>query len=293
MCKWDIIDTFPGFLTFWAKAKRKPMDVQIESWAAQYMSQWPELLNKQLQDYASQNVDWRQIAQEKVLPFLEDRLPSMRIAHQNLLESCAPVYCTSQKALGFESDVVFVIYVGIGCGAGWVTQFRNSPAILFGLENIAECGWTQPLSIRGLVAHEIGHLVHDHWRAQHGKATGSGPWWQLYSEGFAQRCEHVILGTDTWHQSVGLNDDDWLDWCQDHRGWLAAEFLRLVDAGESVRPFFGSWFDIAGRKQCGYFLGHEVVKELEAGSSLKEIAVFDDVEERLRHILQEITRHNT
>ena len=30
------------------------------------------------------------------------------------------------------------------------------------------------------------------------------------------------------------NDDDWGDWCQGHKGGLAAEFSRVVDAGESV-----------------------------------------------------------
>ena len=288
MPRCDIIDTFPAFLTFWTEHQQERIALQIEAWAAQYMAQWPELLDKQLEDYASQNVDWRQIAQEKVFPFLAGRLPAMRVAHGNLLESCEPIYFVAQAVLGFESDVTFVIYVGIGCGAGWVTSFHDSPAVLFGLENIAECGWSQPCSITGLIAHEIGHLVHEHWRARCGKATGFGSWWDLYTEGFAQRCEHVVLGRDTWHESTGINDDDWLNWCQEHKGWLAAEFLRVVDAGESVRPFFGSWFDLCGRRQCGYFLGHEVIEKLEAGLSLKEIALLDDVEERCRHILEKI-----
>ncbi|MCL0080513.1 hypothetical protein M1O18_06415 [Dehalococcoidia bacterium] len=293
MSKCKIIDTLPMFLTFWTEAQRKPLGAQIDGWASEYMSQWPELLQKQLEDYSSQNVDWRHIARERVFLFLGDRLPAMQIDHRNLLELCAPIYSTAQEVLGVESDVIFVIYIGIGCGAGWVTPFHNSPAVLFGLENIAECGWSQHQSIAGMVAHEIGHLMHDHWRAQYEKATGSGPWWQLYSEGFAQRCEHVILGKDTWHESIGINGDDWLDWCQDHKSWLATEFLRLVDAGESVHPFFGSWFDICGRKQCGYFLGHELIKELEASISLKEIALLDDVEEQLRHILERIAGHGT
>ncbi len=287
MCRCDILDTFPAFLTFWAQSRLKPIDAQIEGWASEYMSQWPELLHKQVQDYASQGVDWREIARERVFPFLNDRLPAMHVAHRNLLESCPSIYSTAQKVLGFESTATFVLYVGIGCGAGWVTTLDESPAILFGLENIAECGWSGPLALTGLVAHEIGHLAHHRWRAEHGLGIGSGPWWQLYEEGFAQRCEHVILGQNTWHQASGINEDDWLDWCQNHKGWLAVEFLRRGDAGESVRPFFGSWFDISGRKQCGYFLGHELVKELEASATLKEISLLDDTEARCRPILQQ------
>ena len=160
------------------------------------------------------------------------------------------------------------------------------------IENVVECGWSQRDSITGLVAHEIGHLAHHHWREQQGMGIGSDPWWQLYSEGFAQRCEHLILDQETWHQATGYNTADWVEWCQEHVGWLAAEFLRAVDAGESVRPFFGSWFEIRGRKQCGYFLGHEVVKAMEKDGDLREIALLDDVEGRVRRVLSEIATHN-
>ena len=33
---------------------------------------------------------------------------------------------------------------------------------------------------------------------------------------------------------------------------LTAEFLRTVDAGEPVSPFFGSWLEICGKSQTGY-----------------------------------------
>jgi hypothetical protein len=103
MSRCDVIDTFPAFLTFWAEHQQEPIALQIEAWAAQYMAQWPELLEKQLEDYASQNVDWRQIAQEKVFPFLAGRLPAMKVAHGNLLEVGKPIYSSAQAVLGFES----------------------------------------------------------------------------------------------------------------------------------------------------------------------------------------------
>jgi len=288
MSSCQIIDAFPAFLSFWASIRGEPIDVQISAWATEYMSQWPDLLNMQRDDYASQDVDWREIARDKVFPFLDERLPVMRVAHQHLLASCASTYARAEQVLRFQSDVVFVIYVGIGCGAGWVEPFRGSPAVLFGLENIAECGWSEPPALTGLVAHEVGHLAHDHWRAAHGRERGAGPWWQLYSEGFAQRCEHVILGQDTWHEAGGVNDADWLNWCHEHKSWLAAEFLWTVDAREPVRPFFGSWFDLRGRRQCGYFLGHELIRDMEATADLREIALLDNVEQRFRRMLREL-----
>ena len=69
---------------------------------------------------------------------------------------------------------------------------------------------------------------------------------------------------------------------------MAAEFLRAVDMGESANPFFGLWFELRGRKQCGCFLGHELLRKLEADeASLKEAALLDDLEVRLRPLLEE------
>lgn len=286
MC--TLIDTFPAFLTYWAEAGHKSLDDQIEDWATGYMAQWPELLAKQIEDYATQGLDWRQIAREKVFPYLDERLAAMQEAHGNLLELCVPIYSRAQHALAFDACAVFVIYVGIGCGAGWVTPFAGSPAILFGLENIAECGWSAPETIAGLIAHETGHLVHHHWRAQERKSIGSGPWWQLYEEGFAQRCEALILGWDSWHQATQKDSDDWLDWCQRNKGWLAAEFLRAVETGGPVSQFFGSWFEICGKSQTGYFLGHEVIVELEKRLSLEEIALLDSAEAWARPVLKQM-----
>lgn len=278
----EFVDTFPTFLTYWADAQHKPLADQIESWATRYMAQWPELLAKQIEDYSMQNLDWRQIAQEKVFPYLTERLPAMQQAYQNLLELCEPIYSRAQQVLAFDSKAIFVIYVGIGCGAGWATTFRDSPAILFGLESIAECGWSDTAAITGLIAHEVGHLVHRYWREQHGKPIGSGPWWQLYEEGFAQNCESLILGSETWHQA---SEGEWLDWCQSNKGWLATEFLRTADAGKPISSFFGSWLDIRGKSETGYFLGYKVITELEKRFSLKEIALLENIEVHLRPVL--------
>jgi len=105
----ELIDTFPAFLKYWSKAQHKSLDDQIEGWATEYMAQWPELLAKQIDDYASRGLDWRQIAREKVFPYLAERLPGMQEAHRNLLEWCRPVYSKAQSILAFDSSVVFVI----------------------------------------------------------------------------------------------------------------------------------------------------------------------------------------
>jgi hypothetical protein len=279
-----LTDIFPAFLSYWTGVQGLPLDEQISRWANEYLSPWPDLLAQQVEDYASQQVDWRQIAREKVFPHLSERLPAMRQAHDALVELCEPIVTRARQALGFDGQATFVIHVGIGCGAGWATTFRGRPAVLFGLENVAECGWTTSEALAGLVAHEIGHLAHQGWRAQRGMPEGSGPWWQLYEEGFAQHCESLILGAESWHQAGG-GDGDWLEWCRAHAGWLAAEFMRTADAGKPVSAFFGSWHDVCGRSQTGYFLGREVIKELAETLSLKQIALLEAVEGCLRPAL--------
>jgi hypothetical protein len=288
MSQVEIIDTIPAFLHFWAEIRDEPLTAQIEAWASQYMARWPELLAKQVEDYEGQGEDWRAVAQERVFPSLGDKIAAMQTAHSNLKELCGPLYDRAEHTLGFQSDAVFVIYVGVGCGAGWVTKYQDTPAILLGLENLVECGWGEPPALAGLIAHEVGHLAHFHWRAQHGKAEeGSGPWWQIYEEGFAQRCEHLVMGEDTWHMRIGAAGD-WLAWCQAHQRWLASEYLRVADGDGSLRPFFGSWYDIEGYSQTGYYLGHAVIRLLEQELSLRQIALLDAEDGRLRGCLARI-----
>jgi hypothetical protein len=285
----DIVDTFPAFVRFWEGAKRLSLEAQIELWLTKYMSEWPELLARQQRSYSEQGIEWLALARERVFPFLPEWLPLMREAREGLLACLPGTYDKARQNLGLDFDVFFVIYVGIGCGAGWASSFEGVPACLFGLENIAERGWTEQETLAALAAHELGHLLHQRWRCIHGLTSGRGPFWQLYEEGFAQRCEHAIMGKNTWHE--GSKQRDWLMWCNENRAWLATEFLRTADRAESARPFFGSWFNIRGYSQCGYFLGHEVIREWQDTMDLNDVALLpsDDALQRARESLERMS----
>lgn len=285
----ELLDTFPSFLRLWNEVERSSLDEQINGWLERYMSHYPELLKKQLDDYASLNEDWRVTVSERIFPAFPERLSVMQAAHDNLLDVCNDVYERAQKAVNFNNDLVCVIYVGLGCGAGWANEYDGKPAILFGLENIAEEGWQGQETLTGLIAHELGHLVHFEWRKQTNVDNEENCWWQLYTEGFAQRCESVILGKPSWHMQTDP-EVEWQQWCEQNIGWLAAEFLRRVDQGEYMRPFFGSWFDLRGHKQTGYFLGHELIATLQKQMSLQEIALLTNVESHLRPLLVELSQ---
>ena len=291
MSESKLIDTFPAFLAFWKTAQHLSLDAQIQGWASTYLAQWPELLEKQVQSYAEDGDDWQQMAREHVIPFWSERMPSMKRAHQNLLMVCRPAYKRANEVLGFQQALTFVIYVGIGLGAGWATTYQGNRAILFGLENIAEEGWDEAAVLKGLIGHEIGHLWHFDQRSKAGLMKGNGPWWQLYTEGLAQRCESVIAGEESWHMAA--QSDTWLRWCRRQKGWLAGEFLRAVEVGGDIRVFFGSWFDVSGHKQTGYYLGYEAVRRLQEQMTLGDIALIEDVELVFSEVVKAIAQDSS
>lgn len=282
-----ILDTYTEFLSYWEKYKFLPVKKQIEGWAFEYMSMWPDLLEIQQESYSDISEDWRNIAEERIFPFMHSRMNPMKIAHENLIEFIKPIHNLAMEKFQINDfDILYVIYVGIGCGAGWLTRLRNSQAVLFGLEMIAECRWTESDSLKGLIAHEIGHAIHEKLRQDTELNQENGPWWQLYTEGYAQRCEHIIMGRNSWHERTGLNTSGWLEWCTENKAMLSEKFLQLVEEKADVRPFFGSWFDIQGYRQCGYYLGHEVISDLEQGCDIRKLAVLKDVKLSIQSVLE-------
>ena len=279
--RYQVHDLFPAFLGAWEDLAGAGPEGQLDLWRRSLAS-CPGLLEKQLDCYREEGLDWREVVREHVLPFLGERLPTMAQAREALHRVIGPSLFRAQANLGLDFPVSFVIYVGMGCGAGWATELRGQPACLLGLENIAERGWLDEGALSGLVAHELGHLLHGEWRRRaglEGIEEHRDPLWQLYVEGFAQRCEHLIAGEETWHEAHG--QPGWLAWCRGNLPRLAEHFLERLEQGE-VREFFGSWFDLEGWRQTGYFLGHELIRGWEGELSLQEIVVLPAPEARSR-----------
>lgn len=289
-----IKDTYPDFLSYWRKVGNLSTEQKLKKWRSKYIANYPSLLNKQLEDYESQGFDWRQEAKNKVFPHLEERLPAMTRAKGNLREIIPVIYKKAYDFFDFNLEVTAVIYVGIGCGAGWATEFKGKPALLFGLENIAECRWSDSKSIEGLVAHELGHLFHDRIRQSSNLPMKDGPFWRLYKEGVAKWSESELLNRESWYESRGLNESGWLDWCREHRGWLAKEFLRRVEKEKSVEQFFGSWYDLKGWKQTGYFLGYEATTSLISSFNLPGLDILNisDPPEHIKQTLETIAKRS-
>lgn len=283
MSRYELVDTFPAFDRFWRGARDLPVDLQIQGWRRGYLRPWPELVRKQITDYRRVGVDWREVAKRRVFSTLEERLPRMRRARASIRRAIPNALHRFHREFGRHPPFTFVIHVGIGCGAGWATTFGGRPAVLFGLENAAELGWTDPETTVALVEHELAHLLHDRWRRaarRDGIGNHRGPWWQLYEEGFATYCE-IALGPIGGHHSTGRTWD-WLDWCQKHRRRLASSFLRTVSSRHPTRRFFGSWNPIDGYIDTGYFLGSEVIRDWRSRIPLRRIACWTPEEVRRR-----------
>jgi hypothetical protein len=289
----QVLDTFPAFERYWQTVRSKPIDVQIDRWENEYMAGWPELLDKQKRAYSEEGADWKRIARTRIFPHLPERLPRMRLLHRRLLRSIPRSWSRTRRVLKPDFPVRFIIYVGIGVGAGWATQYGGQPACLLGLENATEVSYSKTGGKPGVVSHEVAHLIHDGWRRRNGLRgieEPSGPFWQLYEEGFATECERRVEDPRRFRLRTGR--PDWLPWCEAHRAWLAAKFLRDVRARNSLRPFFGSWYNIHGRTECGYFLGAEIVREWAELTSLKEVALLPEpaIRRRMKSILAEMAK---
>ncbi len=272
----ELLDTLPAFLATRGTSRHLNVEQQIDRWAAEYLRPWPELREVQIEDYRLQGLDWREIARTRIFPDLEQWHADMVLARDHLLNVLPEVVERIAAIHSFPGGLLCVIHVGLGCGAGWATQLHGRPAVLFGLENIAGCGWTSREALMGLVAHELGHLLLDQWRQEAGLAAGQGPIWQLFEEGFAQRV--ALEYTGTWHMVHGQEHLDWLSWCKGRLPDLANRYLELVKRRYPLSEFFGSWLEIDGRSQAGIYLGVEVIHKLAYSPNLKDIAAVTDIE---------------
>ncbi len=273
-----IVDAFPAFEKFWESVRNEPLTRQLERWEVEYMQPWPELLEKLKENYTTEGVDWRRVARKQVFPHFGSHLDRMRELHHDLLETLPTSWARARRVLELRFPVAFVIYVGIGCGAGWATTYEGRPACLFGLENAAENhgggdGWS-----RRIVAHEMAHLAHQVWRGDRGEQS-SDPWWTLYEEGFATYCERKL---EPRLFALRTGKGDWLPWCEERRPWLARKFLRDVRERRSLRPFFGSWYDVGGYIETGYYLGLEMIGDWAHDLPLRALATLPRTELRRR-----------
>ena len=175
------------------------------------------------------------------------------------------------KLFDKEPDINIILYLGLCNGAGWATTLNGKNTVLLGIEKIIELDWGDETNMRALILHEIGHLWHNlngnlHIPEYTKRRKGIA---QLYCEGVAMVCEHILCGDDEFYHQ---DKDGWLNWCYKNEKQIKREYLRRLDKKESVQDFFGDWCSYNGYSDVGYFLGCRFVEHLMKTCSLKEIA---------------------
>lgn len=264
----SVLDAAEAFLEVLRGLRNPRPQEALAAWEEFYTLHFPELREKQLQEYAKSGQDGRALALARVFPALRERLPAMEEARERIVRLWDEVLARARRVIALEGEVRAVVHVGIGCGAGWATDYEGKRAVLFGLENIAELGWHTEERLAGLIAHELGHVAHSAWRGAPVEELEGDPFGLLYTEGFAQWVEGVILGRESWHLAPNR---EWLPWCRAHLPKLARAYREWASRGDAVNPFFGSWLSYEGVPFTGHFLGHTVIRTLAQRWTLPEL----------------------
>ena len=210
-----------------------------------------------------------------VLPVLETALNEEKIdfVSKNFQIVVDTLNANLSKLFDAEPDINIILYLGLCNGAGWATTIGGKNTVLLGVEKIIELDWGDETNMRALILHEIGHL----WHKMNGRlylpdfTKRRKAIQQLYQEGVAMVCEHILCGDDEFYHQ---DKDGWLDWCRKNEAEIKKEYLRRLDAKESVQDFFGDWCSYNGYSDVGYYLGCRFVEYLMKSYSLKEIAKF-------------------
>ena len=284
-----VVDLWPEFCRFWHAHGHLTAPEQVAAWLDLLAQLDPEIHGRYAAAMAEDGQDWADDLLQHHWPALPERLPQMAEAHDRILDVFGPTAERTREALGCDLHPVLVI-VPVGYG-GWATTSQGKPACDLGLDTIVELGWWErPETLAGLIAHELGHLAHYWWRREGIEYHVRGPFWDVYDEGFAQVCEGLIQGGEVYH--LASHQPNWLQWGREHRAMLAREFLRRVDAGESLAGFFGSYpeLNIEGYREMGYFLGQEIVGAWVAEQGLQPVAAMpeDQVLKGVRGVLNHL-----
>lgn len=264
-----IVDTYPSFVLALCE---NPSKSPLATWEEFYSKKFPKIYELQIGNYGK---NWRNFAEKYVFSKFTSWFPKTSRVWRNLLSVIPYAYREFVKFWRNRLDVVFVVYVGIGCGAGWATEYRGRRAVLLGLENIVDLNWCSLEDLRGLIIHELAHLIHMALRglsAREFEELESDPLFLLYSEGYATYIEEELTGKGLARIA---SDNSWLNWCKRHLGFLSREYLSRTESGKPVNDFYGSWLSIEGKSQTGYYLGYEFIKYLARKTSLRSIAVLN------------------
>lgn len=286
-----IIETFKYFVECFEKKLDSSIEVKIDLWEKSYINKYPELEKKCKEDYEFSGYKWRDIAKSMVFNRTKDDFFKMKQANNNILLMMPSINENVQKIFGISLDINIVLYAGLCNSAGWVDYYEGKRAILFGLDKIAELNWHTVQKLAPLVSHELCHVIHFELRGEDNlpdlveKNNYNIGVWRLYEEGFAQFYQNKFLLSEN-----DCRGTEWAKKCIINKHELKKLYLSAMqEKGKGVQHFFGDWFEVLGISDTGYFLGAELIKELNKKYSAKFIAQlpFNRISEAVMKFLDE------
>lgn len=272
-----------------------------------------EIYKIQKNSYKEYDMTFRDYPFKNVFPHFISDLEKMKEAAYNLKQVLDNAQKKIDNIIEGDGEIYIIIYVGAGTGAGHVTKYKNRPAMLFGLENIANLNWHNIKTLKGLVFHELGHVIHMIERekncpkltktdkeSKYGEKNEENVlekyenliWFRLYEEGIAQRFEHLLQGKETWHMDDQITEDgtsQWKSWIDDNYNYICNTFYnRVLNENHKLSDLFGSDRENSdcnfhGKIQVGYYIGAQMIKEWQKSLSLKKIMKLPekDIKERV------------
>ena len=251
----DRVKTTEALLTGWIRA----------------MSQFPEIYDVCTSDYTEAGFDWQTIALTRIMPYSLKHWSCLQTTYHQLKKLC---HMDTLRAGGFNptdfEELMFVLYHGLGNGAGWAHAYDGKPAIWLGIDKLCELGWTTTKQLKALIVHEAAHL----WHAQ--KLHVSLP-------RFAQYCNHPIFRLvaegiamvyETTIDPLGSRSEAWFKACEERLPDIKKLYAQsLRENNDAWQRFFGDWHTVENLPDTGYFIGKRLVDWLTQDRMLEAVAV--------------------
>ncbi|HPW52941.1 MAG TPA: hypothetical protein PLI19_01255 [Erysipelotrichaceae bacterium] len=165
-----------------------------------------------------------------------------------------------------------VLYLGLCNGAGWVFEHSGKTFVLLGLEKIFELHLDDPVKMRELIYHELGHVYQSQYGTLNRKLDNRADelLWQLYTEGIAVYFQESITNDFSFYHQ---KSDACREGLQSMLPQLKRDFkkdLQQMNDRFSQR-YFGDWVSYNGYADAGYYLGLKFVEYLSQKKPFNDI----------------------
>ncbi len=279
----DVVDVFENFKEMYHH--RLTPESLLDGWY-HAMGHAPKLRDLCIQDYEQVNLSWERIALEKVFHRTHQDYVKMTNIHARLKVLIPHMKTRLMSFYPSLNAVRFVLYHGLGNGAGWAITYLHQPSILLGIDKIAALDWSSDEELMRLIAHEYMHLVHQHYRGElwHFQSAYEAAIMRLYIEGVASYYETELA-------ALPERLTRWEAQCEAVEAALKGHYLEILrQAGVGHERFYGDWHDIEGLSDVGYYLGKRMVESVLESYTFQELigAPFTLVERWVKNYLSSL-----